>query len=792
MSKIVLKKSSVQGKAPTVSDLSYGEIAINYKDGKLYYKKSDGLNPENDIIDSFSSSTSTGGVNDVDGNVGSITPSQLLASISKVDGTSSGLDADLLDGYNSATTDTPTTVVVRDSNSNVALTSIDFTTSGTPKRLIWNETDGTFDMGLLNNVTLQAGQELHVYGKATEAIPNGSLVMFAGAQGNHILLKKADLSASGFIDTWIVGVATQSFAANDYGYVTWFGKVDDLDTTAWSEGTILYADKNVVGGLTATKPVAPNHIIQIAAVTKSHAIQGAILVRPTFGMHLGDLHDVNVSSVSENDVIIYNSNTSRWENTQLTLGTHTTGNYVATISDAGNTNITVNNSGTESAAVTLDLTNTGVTAGAYGSSTAIPAITVDAKGRITALSTNNINGVSSLSYNSTTGILQLTTPSSDTYSVDIGVGTGDTPTFAGLTVNGKLLTTASTTSSAGLNVPNGTAPTSPVAGDLWGSTDALFYRGSTATYQLASLSGAQSWTDTQSFAAISATQYSQAAGTFTISTATSAVSIHATASTATTTIGGASQTGTITLGQVTSASQTLNIQSAVLATGNTRTINIGANGAAGSTTTMTIGSVNGTTVAANGDWTFANDLIVTGNLTINGTTTTVNSTTVSVDDKNIELGSVTSPTDVTADGGGITLKGATDKTFNWVSANASWTSSENLNLATGKTYKIDGTDVLSGSTLGSGVTSSSLTSVGTITTGTWNAGVVTSSGTVKGTTLESTVTTGTAPIVVASTTVVTNLNADLLDGQDGSYYLNYNNQTNRPSVWARTFAFMGA
>lgn len=111
---------------------------------------------------------------------------------------------------------------------------------------------------------------------------------------------------------------------------------------------------------------------------------------------------------------------------------------------------------------------------------------------------------------------------------------------------------------------------------------------------------------------------------------------------------------------------------------------------------------------------------VGGNLTVNGTTTTVNSTTVTVDDKNIELGSVTSPTDVTADGGGITLKGTTDKTFNWVNATDSWTSSEDLDLASGKVYRINGTSVLSGSTLGSGVTSSSLTSVGTITSGTWN------------------------------------------------------------------------
>lgn len=89
------------------------------------------------------------------------------------------------------------------------------------------------------------------------------------------------------------------------------------------------------------------------------------------------------------------------------------------------------------------------------------------------------------------------------------------------------------------------------------------------------------------------------------------------------------------------------------------------------------------------------DVVISGNLTVNGTTTTVNSTTISVDDKNIELGSVASPTNTTADGGGITLKGATDKTFNWVNATGAWTSSEDLNLASGKVYEINGTTVLS-------------------------------------------------------------------------------------------------
>jgi hypothetical protein len=87
----------------------------------------------------------------------------------------------------------------------------------------------------------------------------------------------------------------------------------------------------------------------------------------------------------------------------------------------------------------------------------------------------------------------------------------------------------------------------------------------------------------------------------------------------------------------------------------------------------------------------AASLTLSGDLTVNGTTTNLNSTNLVIEDKNIVLGDTTSPTDTTADGGGITLKGATDKTFNWVDSTDSWTSSEHINLASGKAYSINGT-----------------------------------------------------------------------------------------------------
>ena len=108
------------------------------------------------------------------------------------------------------------------------------------------------------------------------------------------------------------------------------------------------------------------------------------------------------------------------------------------------------------------------------------------------------------------------------------------------------------------------------------------------------------------------------------------------------------------------------------------------------------------------------NLTLSGDLTVNGTTTTVNSTTLTVDDKNIEIGSVASPSDSTADGGGLTLKGASDKTITWTNSTDSWDFNQHVNAATGQEFKINNVSVLSATTLGSSVVGSSLTSVGTL------------------------------------------------------------------------------
>lgn len=177
-----------------------------------------------------------------------------------------------------------------------------------------------------------------------------------------------------------------------------------------------------------------------------------------------------------------------------------------------------------------------------------------------------------------------------------------------------------------------------------------------------------------------------------------------------------------------SAVQVADLQS-VTSRGGTTTVPITiADGTQSTSTTtgaliVTGGIGAGGNVNLGGDLRVTGSAFITGNLVVDGITTTVNSTTLTVDDKNIELGAVLNPTDVTANGGGITLRGLSDKTITWTSSNSAWNLSEHANLANGKSYFINNQSVLSATTLGSTVVNSSLTSLGTLT-GLTSSGVV--------------------------------------------------------------------
>ena len=125
---------------------------------------------------------------------------------------------------------------------------------------------------------------------------------------------------------------------------------------------------------------------------------------------------------------------------------------------------------------------------------------------------------------------------------------------------------------------------------------------------------------------------------------------------------------------------------------------ISANTGTGSNVLAASPTLSGTLSAA--AITTTGDVTVGGNLTVNGTTTTINSTTLNTTEQVLVISNTATPTDVTANGAGITIKGATDKTVKWYSSTGSLTSSENIDLASGKTYKINGTTVLSATAVG--------------------------------------------------------------------------------------------
>jgi hypothetical protein len=122
---------------------------------------------------------------------------------------------------------------------------------------------------------------------------------------------------------------------------------------------------------------------------------------------------------------------------------------------------------------------------------------------------------------------------------------------------------------------------------------------------------------------------------------------------------------------------------------------------------------------------------IKGDLYIDGTQFVVNSSTIELADLRVGI-ATTVGTNLLLDGGGIGIGSANIiKTFTYNQVSDSLKSSENLDINVGKTYKIDGTNILSSTTLGSGVTNSSLTSVGTLINLNVNSNGISTLGTVK-------------------------------------------------------------
>ena len=192
--------------------------------------------------------------------------------------------------------------------------------------LVWNNTDGTLDLKLKGgNVTLQVGQEqvTRVVNKTATNISlleaNYQAVRITGAQGQRLKVDLA-LATTDVLSAETIGLVTETIANNQEGFVTTSGLIRGINTTGslqsetWADGDILYLSGVTAGRITNVKPTAPIHLIVIGYVVHSHITQGTIYVKVDNGYELGELHNVFINGVANNNLLAYESSTSLWKN----------------------------------------------------------------------------------------------------------------------------------------------------------------------------------------------------------------------------------------------------------------------------------------------------------------------------------------------------------------------------------------------------------------------------------------------------------------------------------------------
>lgn len=194
-------------------------------------------------------------------------------------------------------------------------------------KLLWNDTDGTFNVGLKGgNVVLQVGQEVvvRVRNETGGSLANGKVVYVSGGLVDRKLVDYADASDEAKADK-AFAVLTESIADGQEGFATVIGTVRGLNTNGIAVGTALWLSATNPGDLVTTRPASPNHAIFVGWVTRSDATEGEIWVHLDGGDHLEYLHDVKLTSLANKDLLAYNSSTELWENTKTLDGITFTG-----------------------------------------------------------------------------------------------------------------------------------------------------------------------------------------------------------------------------------------------------------------------------------------------------------------------------------------------------------------------------------------------------------------------------------------------------------------------------------
>ena len=162
--------------------------------------------------------------------------------------------------------------------------------------------------------------EVYVRNQTGSTIPIGSIVYINGATGNRptITLAQANNDAN---SAQTIGFTKTAIANNGFGFVIVRGELENLNTSALTEGVQLYLSPTTAGTWTTTKPSAPQHLVYVGIVIRAHPTLGVILVSVQNGYELNELHDVALSSEANNDLLVYELSTDLWKNKSFsTLG----------------------------------------------------------------------------------------------------------------------------------------------------------------------------------------------------------------------------------------------------------------------------------------------------------------------------------------------------------------------------------------------------------------------------------------------------------------------------------------
>ena len=169
--------------------------------------------------------------------------------------------------------------------------------------------------------TLHKHGEIYVpvTNKTGVTINKMAVVYINGAQGSKatIALAKADAEVT---STSTIGLVTANITDNLSGLICTSGELTGLDTSSYTNGDSLWLSPTVAGGVTVTKPTAPNHAVFVGIVSNAHANQGAIVISIQNGHELAELHDVKLTSVTDGQALIYNAATSLWVNGTVSGG----------------------------------------------------------------------------------------------------------------------------------------------------------------------------------------------------------------------------------------------------------------------------------------------------------------------------------------------------------------------------------------------------------------------------------------------------------------------------------------